>query len=215
VRIAAICLLLSTATLAANPSFEVEGRAPLCRTILTNLIASNSINRAVQLSGFSAIPFQRTKLSFQTARDSPPLSEDVDVARFDIDNDGQPDVVVKYETWLRQRPGDVLWILPVSANTDMSALPSLTSEEFAKLGAVEPMSPWPYANRGVWLARIAALTREGTTYLSLRDTSFGDKGFPDRRWLLAKYQGHGIASRGFHQETDSLETVCAFRYAEK
>ena len=214
-RIACTLALLSLVAPVAGATFEADHESVLCLTVLSHLNQTKSINRAVRLSGFTVIPFRPTSLSFQVAAEGRQFTESVEAARFDIDNDGTPEVVVKYQTWLHNSPGDVLWIFPKAATIDINALPDLTHEEFARMGAVEPMSPWPYADRGIWFANIAALVREGVTYLSLRDTLFGDPKFPDRRWLIAKYSGRGIRSTGYHASTDDLEPVCAFRYSRR
>jgi hypothetical protein len=214
-RIACTLTLFLLVTPVAGATFEVDRESLLCRTVLSYLNQSKSINRAVWLSGFKAIPFRPASLSFQVTAEGSQLTESVEAAHFDIDNDGTPELVVKYQTWLRNRPGDLLWIFPKTTTIDINALPHLTPEEFGRMEAVEPMSPWPYADRGIHFADIAALVQDGVTYLSLRDTLFGNPKFPDRRWLIAKYSGHGIRSTGYHAFTDDLETVCAFRYSRR
>ena len=212
-RIFGIWTLACTAAL-AGPTYEAEIHgAGICGDVVSHLNESRNINRAVRRSGFKVIAFRPARLTFQAATDRAMRQEAVEVARFDIDNDGRLDTIVKYETWLRNSPGDVLWVFPKATPVDIAALPTLSSEDFARMPAVEPITPWPYSDRGIWLARIAALTFEGTTYLSLRDTSFGDVKFPDRRWIIAKFTGRPMASRGYHDATDSLETVCSFRVA--
>jgi hypothetical protein len=148
-----------------------------------------------------------------TNSDYPARKEAFSHAQFDIDNDGEDELVLSAFTWLRQRPGMYYRILDESVPLDGSY--ETEWKNIYDLDGIYSNTPWPYADDGIYLANISAFKYEGIFYVVLTDIFFGQREHIDRSLLIAKYSNQmkeEYLAKG--TVTSSLENVCVFQYVQ-
>jgi len=198
---------------AASTTFVAsEDRAAFCQQLLKRLNHGEKPSDALGRIGARRATFSSGRIAFQAAPKASIVTEAVDIASFDVDNDGKDEILLKYLTSLRGEYGDLLWIIRHGAEErDFAKVPYFSWEEFSRLEAIESTTPWPYESRGLFLMEITPFSLSGINYFSLKDNLFGNPSFLDRTWVIAKLGGHALGQGGFGHETDDFETICSFK----
>ena len=97
---------------------------------------------------------------------------------FDVDNDGQQDVVVKTTFCMKGTPSDSLYVFPADSSVldqlswqDLSPLLA-TNDKFERTGGTYPLTSFPMENGPPALTALFAIhpfMLDGVTYVSLTD----------------------------------------------
>ncbi len=198
---------------AADRLIIAEAKMPFCQTVHKHLIHERSPQAVLAASGVTIPAFQGGKLYLQKEPGGPIQDHSVAYAAFDIDNDGKDEVLISYFAGLRGHIGELLWILRDSTgDLGRSSGSALSDEQFARLEAIESMTPWAYERHGLFLVELVPFKHNDTSYIALKDLLFGNPAFPERTFIIAKYSGKRLGEGGFGHITDDINILCKFKF---
>ena len=124
--------------------------------------------------------------------------------RYDIDNDGQDDILLYQSYTLRSSDNTALFIFD-SRSIDFKTNPRLTLNDLNKQPRIASDVTWPYSHLGLYSLMTAPLAYQGTNYVLLMDELFGRRAHPDRTFVAAKYTGVEVHG------TDKLDILCSIQ----
>ena len=137
--------------------------------------------------------------------------DQLDYAKFDIDNDGDDEFIVAGFAWLSQRPSRYFKIF--ESEIDMKGGKKFTRDEFNSIPGIYSTAPWPYKEIGLYGIGLYEFVYNQEVYLALVDNQFGQAEFLERSFLIGKYSGEGKTyGESNYLNTDNLDIVCRFSY---
>jgi hypothetical protein len=130
----------------------------------------------------------------------------VEVAEFDINNDGRPEILVFERVTFRSDDGEQLLVFNKGDVDFLSQHPEFSYEKFQNINGIRSFIPWPYMKHNLYLITIGFWRFENVNYVALWDNRLHDPGMA-AALVIAKYLGIPIQSRD-GWTTDQLDVVC-------
>jgi hypothetical protein len=137
---------------------------------------------------------------------SPTMNQKVPAqfARYDIDNDGEDEIILFGSFSIRSSYNEALFIFK-RGSIDFTLNPQLTLSDLNKQPRIASDTAWPYSDHGLLSLVTAPLVHQGTHYVVLMDELFARRAHPDRRFVVAKYTGVEVHG------TDKLDILCSIQ----
>ena len=138
--------------------------------------------------------------------------ERVPYLEFDIDNDGNDELVLSFFSWSSQIPGEYYRVLDEKIALDGTQ--KYIWKDIYSWPGLYSTGNWAYKKHGLYQLEIYPIKVSGTYYLGLIDIYFGSSDSMDRSAVIAKYSDEMISSDSEWDVTSNIEVVCQFMYVK-
>lgn len=138
--------------------------------------------------------------------------ERVPYLEFDIDNDGNDELVLSFFSWSNQIPGEYYRVL--DEKIALNGTQKFIWKDIYSWPGLYSTGNWAYKKHGLYQLEIYPIKVSGTYYLGLIDIYFGSSDLMDRSAVIAKYSDEMISSDSEWDVTSNIEIVCQFMYVK-
>lgn len=172
--------ILSNVTFANNYTLEVNKEPDVCNFVFNEVRQSTSKPNHIFKTLFREIKWNKGSYKSTGAWSDIQSTNKVRYVEFDINNNGEKELLVKELTWEGGRPGDILHIFN-NKKYDFTKSPFIKNETVIKFESIRPSMYQDFV-----LANINIFKYKKINYIATNDIYFNKEGY-SRYLIISKY----------------------------
>jgi len=184
-----ILFIISLPSLASLDNSESISNNSFCQDIQVGIKNKLNWSKSFYLSKFNKDSKRENTTRFK-------------YTHFDIDNDGNLEVLVIDYIWFSNDLGEAIFIFETEEEFEKSFNQQIIlNKDIFQLKGLKSRHPWPYSNLGVYLPLVKFITYKDHNYILLKDKNHGAQ-------VVVEYTGESFTPLNENYTTIKLNLVC-------